>query len=112
MRRKMEIGEYVVVRDIRELLDGAKAPQGKRYLLQRLSQEIDLSGGLLMLTIVKDSARKYHIDEIITEDDSVVLDAGEITLTADWYNIKRFNAIAEITYYNDFLGETSEPRLA
>jgi hypothetical protein len=26
MRRKMEIGEYVVIRDIYELLDGAKAP--------------------------------------------------------------------------------------
>ncbi len=108
----MEIGEYVVIRDIYELLDGAKAPAGRRYLLQRLNREIDLSGGLLMLTIIKDSARKYHIDEIITEDDSTVLDAGEITLTADWYDIKRFNAIAEVTYYNDFLGETSELRLA
>ena len=108
--RKLEVGEYVVVRDLRVLLDGTKTVTGRQYLLSVLKKNIELEN-FMMLTVLKVSARKYRIDEVMTEDNSAVLAEAELTLTADWYDIKLFNAVQEVTYINELFGEVTELRL-
>ncbi len=104
------IGEYITVRNLRPLISGAKTPNGKQYLMVALSRRIELTN-LILIEIKRISARKYQIVEIVTEDNSVGLDENELTLTADWYDIKQLSAAREVKWFNALLGEQTEFRM-
>ncbi|GHV34257.1 hypothetical protein FACS1894187_04470 [Synergistales bacterium] len=110
MSSGIAIGEYITVRTLKPFLDGARTQNGKQYLLQTIIRRIELTG-FVLLTVVRVAARKYRIDEIMTEENSVVFDENELTLTANWYDIKRFSVAIATTYCNELFGEQTEFRM-
>lgn len=107
---ELKIGDYLVVRDIKILLAGAKTQHGRNYIIGTLSRIIELHD-IILITIERISSKKYRIDEIITEMDSVVLDKNEFTFDASWYDISKLRKVVSVNYYNPLLGERAELRM-
>jgi len=109
-KRKLEINEHLIVRDLNVLLDGAKNINGKNYLtitFDRLMEDvIDLS----YMEIHKISPRKFQLCYVVTECESYDLQEDNIFFTADWYDIKRLNNVHEVTFENALFGQCTEWR--
>ncbi len=106
----MEIGDYVAIRNLNTLINLAKTPQGKqnmRIILNRYTEP----EGFIMAAVTKISARKWQLNEIITEENSFYLADDSINFTADWYNIKELNVAKPCEYYNELFGKQEEMRV-
>ena len=104
---KLNVGETVVIRNLKTLLDGAKDQNGRRYLNQRLNQAADIYG-FMYAEVYKVSARKYQLTFVVTDENSYNVEDDEIYFTAGWYNIKILNDVREVEYDNEFFGKTLE----
>jgi len=109
-KRKLAVDEWVVVRDLKILLEGAKTPNGKQYLQHTLNKLVENPSDLVCMEIYKVSPLKFQLCHITTEDNSYNMEDDKIFFTSDWYDIKRLNNVYEATYYNSLLGECKEWR--
>ncbi len=106
----VNVGDYVVIRNLRTLINLAKTLNEKRYVSDVLHQLTE-PDNFMLATVVKTSSRKWKLDELMTEDDSYYLGNDNITFTADWYDIKALNAAVEVTEENELMGKFTEKRV-
>jgi len=110
----MEIGGYVTIRDLNDLIRLVKKSEGKAFVRTWLDLNVETSG-FILATVVKLSAKKWYLQEIITEDDCNCYypdDENTMFFTPNWFNTKMLENATQVTWFNELLGERKEFRVA
>lgn len=113
----MDNNTYVTIKNVKFFLDG--------YKDIRLSRYEKASGGLIAarnienligeplrnivsMEVEKVSPRKWHVTEIMTEENCFNTEDDDLFISSNNYNLKRITEQIEIFQYNSFFGIVKE----
>ena len=106
----IKIGEYVTFRTWQAFFDGAKTPNGRRYLITTMNRLTEFND-LILIEVLRFSKQKWQVIEVCTEDNNFNLEDEDIFLKADFYDTKGLLAATPVKWYNALLGEQTEYRV-